>query len=375
MGAMKSKTKYRVYYMAYIQHGYMGEWAYRNYIDELSSVGWDFKIRTVPYDKSFDCFNIIKKDLEDEDYDIFITACDDVVLDGLLLSLFDSKSIPKVLICFDNLSVPHKHKQCAKYFDLVWLTSVETQYLFERWGAKTLFMPYAANPILYQPIKGNEFGGVSFVGSIYGVRRKKLSILSRSGVEVDAFGGNQTGIMQTPPLVNALSNIENSTKNMMHLLQFNIGRKSLAGAFLKSLIGDSGEEDKNIRFHRSKNITFERLSSIYSRSKISLGVTELWNTYMLRNPVHKIHLRCFEIPMSGGLQLVSRSEEFMDYFKEDKEVIFYDDDQELVDKAKYYLISVSTSKREKMKENARIRSLKEHTWSNRFYQLVKALGV
>ena len=37
---------------------------------------------------------------------------------------------------------------------MVWLTSVETENLFKKWGASTIFLPFAANPNFFKPIIG-----------------------------------------------------------------------------------------------------------------------------------------------------------------------------------------------------------------------------
>ena len=108
---------------------------------------------------------------------------------------------------------------------------------------------------------------------------------------------------------------------------------------------------------------------------ISLGVSELWNTYLLENPVHKIHLRTFEIGMSGGLQIVSRNNELKNYFEEDKEIILYSDENEFKDKLLFYTNKDNKKIRDKIKFNARIRSEGEHNWLSRFKKIFEELNL
>ena len=99
----------------------------------------------------------------------------------------------------------------------------------------------------------------------------------------------------------------------------------------------------------------------------------MWDTYLLRTPVHKIHLRTFEIPMCGGLQFAPYLDELAGYFEDGKEIVLYRTKEEYIDKAKFYLRSNKGSERRIMKINARKRAEQEHTWTNRFNNVFKII--
>ena len=103
---------------------------------------------------------------------------------------------------------------------------------------------------------------------------------------------------------------------------------------------------------------------LYTEFQLTYTSIELLDTYTLSKPLYKIHLRVFEVPMSGGLQITKRSDEIESYFKEDKEILFYDTFEELIDKCNYYLRNDKSIK--KLKENAYKRYINEHTWTKRF---------
>ena len=79
--------------------------------------------------------------------------------------------------------------------------------------------------------------------------------------------------------------------------------------------------------------------------------------------------------MSGGIQICKYNPELAEYFEEDKEIVFYRDNEELVDKARYYSLEASESAIRKMKEAARRRAEKEHSWWNRFSLAFDKLGI
>ncbi|MFT5852187.1 MAG: spore maturation protein CgeB [Colwellia sp.] len=362
------------YYSGYSSN--MSGWQKVNFIDELSNNGHeiilvsmnDYVDAQIKNDK-------IRADITLYQPDLFMTSCDDSTLTSDFLSVIKQASIPSLLICFDNLSVPFKHRKCCSMFDLVWLTSVETQHIFRAWGAKTIFLPYASNPNVYKPTDGDELPTVSFVGTCYGVRKRKIESLLDHNIPVKLFGGNNTSSEQHTPARNVIKNLSESTLMVANLMRFDIGRKSLIGAIKKSFI--QKDSHGNVKFNElqseRKSLSFENMIDVYSRSAISLGVTELWNTYLLKEPIHKIHLRCFEIPMSGGIQLVTKTDEIASYFMEDSEAIYYGCEDEMIDKCKFYLQDDKSTIREKIKENARKRSLASHTWMHRFNNVFSEL--
>ena len=162
--------------------------------------------------------------------------------------------------------------------------------------------------------------------------------------------------------------VQNMVKELM---KFPIGRKCIHGA-VKKRIWNKKYNVQNSSFldeiHQGR-VSFEYLNYLYSNLGLSLGVTELWDTYTLSEPIHKIHLRTFEIPMCGGLQIAPYSKELSGYFEENKEIIFFENEMDLVEKSKFYLSDRNSQVRKEMKIKARIRAENDHSWSSRFKQL------
>ena len=79
--------------------------------------------------------------------------------------------------------------------------------------------------------------------------------------------------------------------------------------------------------------------------------------------------------MSGGINICKYNQELAGYFEEGKEIVFYHDNEELVDKVRFYLERASDCEILKMKKAARTRAEKEHAWWNRFMIAFEILGL
>ena len=126
--------------------------------------------------------------------------------------------------------------------------------------------------------------------------------------------------------------------NAFKLLSFSIGRKVISGAIINKILKRRDKKligTNNLSIFPS--VEFKEMNYLYSNLALSLNITELRNTYVLDKPIHKLHLRTFEIPMSGGLELASYSSELSNYFEDGKEIVLYKTNEEMIDKAKFYL--------------------------------------
>ena len=79
--------------------------------------------------------------------------------------------------------------------------------------------------------------------------------------------------------------------------------------------------------------------------------------------------------MSGGLALCKYNPELAEYFSEGKEILFYQTNDELIEKARYYTEKASDDELARMKEAARTRAEQDHTWWKRFSAAFDALGL
>ena len=350
------------------------QWHYFHYIEELKHYGVEFEIFNIKNMPSEDFESPMVQILKEraKEFSFFFTGLNDGQLSVQTIKFIKSLGIPTVLICFDNLSIPYAHRKLAPHFDLVWLTSYETEPLFRRWGSHTVVLPYAANPYRFLRSSDEEIPCVGFIGKLYGARRDKIKILSDHSIPTriyaDQSNNGEEGWSQPKILfLDKISSGWNLLSKKKSLMLFDEGRVLIRGDIKKAFTRGIHERTKLkecVQFLPSPS--FEDMIKLYTSFSLSIGITEVWNTYLLNTPLYKLHLRTFEIPMCGGLQITHRTKELEGYFTDNKEIIMYDSEEEMIDKMKYYLHDSHRAQRQQLKQAARMRAEKDHCWKNRF---------
>lgn len=354
-------------------------WQRIHLIDELTRAGHEI-ITFNPLDyasideaneRVFDAINNLKQ------IDLFISCVDQDNIYADTVNRIKQKGIPTCMIAWDNLELPYKQKDIAPLFDVVWLTSWETQYLFEQWGCKNIvFATYAANPHMFKPNWKTPIRSVGFIGSPYGSRVNKLNDLINANIPVQVYSNAlfNKGFNTSVGGVHKFDPIDVIIKSSRYL-RFPIGRQVLYST-IKNKFMQKAKLNKESEFLlRNKSVSDNKMMELYSNLSLSLNITELRDTYICKNPIHKVHLRTFEIPMCGGLELASYTDELAGYFKEDKEIVLYRTKEEMIEKARFYLDPKNDTLVMDMKQAARKRAENEHTWMCRFNEVLKVLSL
>lgn len=354
---------------------YMHQWQRQHIFDELARSGLQIEVfNPLGFSSIVDANIELCAYLKQNRFDLFMSSASSKVLLPETIKEVSRFDLPTLLICFDNLHAPFMHKEIAPFFNVVWLTSNETHAMFESWGCKNIiFQPYAANPFGFVPVKGERHDAVSFVGSPYGSRVNKINELTQSSVPVKLFS-NYNRLSSDSHLEQQAVDYFELLEKTLDLLRFRIGRKVLRGALINKVFGYSSVGlENNPYLECLPAVSFEEMQSIYSQSALSLNVIELRNTYVLKSPIYKLHLRTFEIPMCGGISFSSYSQELSEYFEEDKEIVFYRSKEEFISKAKFYTSKRTDLLTRKMKLAARKRAESDHTWMTRFNRVLNNL--
>ena len=363
-----------LYYFAY-DGSFMTEWQRIQIFDELSRHNVVFDIfNPNTYSSLEECNEKLVERLQsDHTINVFLNCLGDEYFLSGTMEQISKISIPKVLICFDNLHAPFMHKKIAPYFDLVWLTSWETEDMFKKWGCKTLYMPYAANPYAFKDVYNTQINKACFVGTPYGTRAKTFNSLTNNGVGVDVFCRSLSSENNKNNDIQSLKVEVSRFKVIFELLSFPIGRKVIFSGIKKSICSSAKLIETDLLTILPK-VSYVEMNNIYANYALSLNITSLRNTAVLNKPVYKLHLRTFEIPMAYGLELTEYTPEMSKLFAEN-EVITFKDEEELADKAKYYTDERHETETRVLKQLARRRVENEHTWHCRFKEIFTRIGV
>ena len=316
--------------------------------------------------------------IKNGNYDLFFTnVCYYKMLFVDTVEEIKRLGIPTLCLRCDNLIIPYNDMVLAPHFDLVWLTSIETQHLYNKWGVKSFFAPYAANPFTFTYEKSDIVRNPCFVGTPYGSRSIMINTLTSNGVDVDAYcmpNPDKTTVDNKDSKIVSKILTPGRLKTYYYDLKFKEGRKVLWGSVVNRFRGNTKLED-NAHLHKHYFVKPSEISDLYSKYVLCMSSTSTNHTDALKNPLKIVNLRAFEVPMSGGINICKYNPELANYFEEGKEIIFYHTNDELVDKAKYYTQKVSDSEIYTMKRAARKRAENEHTWWNRFCVAFDLLGI
>ena len=351
----------------------MYRWQRAHIVDELKRRGIEVEILSPARQESIDAANeALLKRLRAGGVDLFMTPHTDRELYPEALRAVRALGVPTMLICFDDLVLPFAHDAIAPLFDLVWLTSRETQPHFEATGCNTIFLPYAANPYL-ERCERETVAGVGFVGTPYGSRANMIAALTESGVDVYCHYRRDEAAPAEPVSGPPPASRADTLRAAKNLARFPEGRRILLGAVKNKLLRASLPESE--RLHAESVVPPERLYTVYGRYALALSSTATRNTGVLKRPLDIVNLRSFEIPMAGGVLLCRYTPELAGYFEPGREALYYRDDAELAAMAREWLSDARAADRAAIRAAARERAVREHTWYNRFTAAFHALGL
>jgi spore maturation protein CgeB len=85
-----------------------------------------------------------------------------------------------------------------------------------------------------------------------------------------------------------------------------------------------------LNFKINNHVSIREMMKIYSQTKININILTKENR-------DSINLRNFEVPIAGGFQISERTEEILNMFEEDKEIVLFSSNEELSSKIHFYL--------------------------------------
>jgi len=122
---------------------------------------------------------------------------------------------------------------------------------------------------------------------------------------------------------------------------------------------------QKLKSFQKRQISLEEVSCVYTSSLISINIHE---DYQVRYG-GECNSRTFEIPLSGGFEIVDDVSCIRDYFKVGDEIIIAKDTEDWFDKIDYFIRN--SEKREPIIEAGRKRVLSDHTYHNRVQEFLE----
>jgi Flp pilus assembly protein TadD len=214
--------------------------------------------------------------------------------------------------CDDHWRFERYSQHVAPHFDLVCTTASSALPKFQALGlgAKVIKSQWACNHELYVPADGPREFEMSFVGMNHGNRQEVIDRVHAAGLPLTVFGHG---------------------------------------------------------WEHYPRASFQDMVRIFARSKINLNLS---NASVMTG--QQIKGRNFEVPGTRAFLLSGQADNLGDYFEEGKEVVTYATEDEMIEKARFYL--ANDSAREAIADAAYRRTLAEHTWHHRFDEIFARAG-
>lgn len=267
----------------------------------------------------------------------------------------------------NNVHQFHLVRRIAPHFTACLVPEREALPRYRAAGARPIFFPMAANPVIYRPLDVPQRYQATFAGQRYADRAVALLALCRAGVDAQAFGIGwppttaRTGTGDAP----APGSLAGAGRALAATLR---GRNPLIAA------RDRMAWRALCARHPGSlhpPVPDDEYVALFSRSRISLGFLVLGDTHRTWRPLRQIRLREFEGPMAGAFYMTGWLEELAEHYEIGREIVCYRSHGELVDLCRHFL--AHPEERERIRRAGHERARRSHTWRHRFERLFEAL--
>ena len=299
--------------------------------------------------------------------DLFFAYLMDGMVDTDVLKEIHRLGVPMVNFSCNNIHQFNLVDEISPYFDLNLYAEKEAGIKFDKIRAANYWWPMASNPKYFHPVRTVRNVDVSFVGGNYALRTEYILHLLEEKIDVQVYGPYWQLDPDQPWKIPA-RRIYYIARNLFAFSEKS--RKTEAGR-LQSYV-QRIEMNKYYPVNLHGPVTDEELIRLYSKSRISLGFLEVYDSNNPGKAIKKhMHLREFEAPMCGALYCTGYSDELAEMFEPGKEVITYNNKEEMLNKVRYYLKHEEEG--ERIRQAGLKRALTDHTYQKRYQALFQKL--
>ena len=241
--------------------------------------------------------------------------------------------------CDDDWRFEDYSQFWAPCFNYVSTTSKKAYEEYKKTGHNNvIFTQWACNHFYYKKLNLDKIYDVTFIGLPHGNRREWITNIINSGIKLKYWGYRWKEIPTN-----------------IFFKGFWFFPKRIP--YLKKLYQKTINHIKN-----STRISQKDMIKVYNQTKINLNLSLSSNKKTI-----EIKGRNFEIPGCGSFLLTNYAPHLEEYYKIGKELVCFEDLEDLKEKINYYL--KNEEEREKIALAGYLRTLNDHTYERRFTEI------
>lgn len=303
-----------------------------------------------------------------------------------LFSALEARGIPTIYFFCDNLSHGQVASGHGRYATLNWVPEATAVGRFADNGCRAMYLPMAANPAVYRPVRMREERVAAFIGTKNPFRRLLLGSMLESGVDLRVYGngwhprgrGYYELEMDEDSVLSREYPILPFSERLYDYLAYKrnaVQRILTRGMWPRQEV--RRYESLGVRYEpqlqavaKRAALSLEDYNSLFSQSAVTIGFNDGFDPVLGSYTYTK--LRDFEAALAGACLLTQETEDSEMLFSSGTEVMRYRTPEEAAEKAKFLLVRPRV--RKQLRAAARKRALAEHTWQHRFRRIFNRMG-
>ncbi|MDH4152461.1 MAG: glycosyltransferase [Nitrospira sp.] len=309
--------------------------------------------------------------------DLLFTVLFTDQFDPVVLRELTDTALPTLnWFCDDHWRFDDYSREWAPCFSWVVTTAVSALPKYEKIGYHNVIKSqWACNHFMYRKADAAPRYDVTFVGQPHGNRRHVIRALRKAGIQVQAWGnGWESGRISQEEMIRVFGlsrinlNLSNSSVPIGGNMKENCGTDVAQGHVFRCRVARVLDRVPFGGQVKAWGKALRRLSIISEGSVTRTAVLDQSvGTYG-----EQIKGRNFEIPGCGGFQLTGNADNLEQYYQDGREVVIFHDNDELIDKIRFYL--AHEEERSVIAQAGHERTLREHTYAHRFRDIFSTMG-
>ena len=321
----------------------------------------------------------------------------DLVLSYFYNAQFDSSGfdelrsmgIPSINFFCNSIYQFELVSEVASKADFSWHAERDAKGYYQAVGANPVWVQMAADPNVYRPVEGLRHEPIAvFVGQRYADRDRLAAAMLQAKIPMALYGPGwkqEAGSRVTEESANDRGNLGRLARTPGSMgAYFDVVRQNWA---------DAGPVSGTVKMLRQQQyrresrrltplfsaaakgaVPFEDQRRIFSSAELVLNFSNVWSDGRPGSAlIPHVRLRDFEAPMCRSCYLTGDTDEIHEFYEVGKEIDTYRSSEELIEKSRFYLSNPRAA--ENLREAGYQRARAHHTWSDRFKELFKKVGL